>query len=194
MEPIIPIDLINHDLIKIKDKGNGYGMFTYSNPTLNEFELKILAERVQIIYDPKYLCLYLKSEDLKFLEKTLEKMIHVYKGSELAKRDERSKKIKINLTPNSNVTFIYKDDEKKYNKKEKIGYTQLKMMLEKGHDIASGCLVNIIIKPIICTKSNYVRFDVVYCDIFKHFLSNTGQIYNKLETLQDVKLREKIIL
>lgn len=120
------------------------------------------------------------------------KKIQEYKGGELAKRDGRSKKIKINITQNSDVTFMDKDDGGLYNKKIKIGYTQLKKMLVEGYDIASGRLVNVIIKPVICKKSNYVRFDVVYCDVFKQFLSNTGQIYNKLETLKENNIREKL--
>ena len=203
MEPVIPCDLLNYDLIEIKDKGNGYAMFTYSNQTLDGIELKILIEKGEIRYDSTYKCVHLMSYEMNLLERNLEEKIHKYKGGDLAKRDERRRKIKINFTPNSDVTIIYKEEDEddqnikkltKYNKKEKISYTKMREMLDKGYDIGSGCLVNIIIKPVISKKSNYVNFDVIYCDIFRKYLPNTGKIYNKLDLLYDIKPRDKIIL
>jgi hypothetical protein len=193
MEPVIPIDLLNNDLINIKDKGNGYAMFLYSNSMLGEFEMKILVERVKLVYNEQYNCLYLKSDDLKLLEKFLEKKIQEYKGGELVKRDERSKKIKISITSKSNLTIIRNKHMEKYNSKTKIkDIVEIKNFFETNQ--IWYALTNIVIKPVISTKSNFVRFEIIYGDIFKEFLTNTGQIYNKLETLKENNLREKIIL
>jgi hypothetical protein len=150
-------------------------------------------ERVELTFDERFGTIHLKSNNLKSLEKTLERKIHETKGGEVVKRDERTKRVKIRMCFDSNVNIIRPEKEKGYNSRIKINEpVEIKNFINGIHKRCGFC--NIVIKPVISKKTNYVRFEIVYADIFDEFTSDCGKIYNKLKPLDEIKITEKIVL
>jgi hypothetical protein len=179
MEPIIPIDLINYDMILIKNN-----KFLYKDDILNEFNLKIQLEKVKFYYLKDNKSLKIKSDSLVMLVKKLEEMIKDHKGGELAIRSENMCNVLLHFTSNSKINVDGKNNN--------IKIENVKDIYDKYFDDKNN-VANLIFKPIIVKRSNFVWLEIVYCEIVNWNQKN-NIMYKKLYSLDNIKIDQKIIL
>jgi len=195
-EPIVSVDQIDLDLVKIKN-----GKFTYSNETLKEFELKILCERIPVKLHEDLNLMYIESAILYELRHKFDKMIKDYKIENKVENsinyvstpvNRFGKKIKVNYTKNSKIKVIPTkvSGEQKYFIRSEDDFHKFIVINKNNKSLET----NIIIKPKMIKKTDYTWLEIHYADIFHKSSTNTNTIYKKIYSIENTIQNKSITL
>ena len=191
-EPIIPINLLDINRVKIINS-----KFVYNDDTLTNFDLKLFCENFNMsIYEnskskSKSKSISIESVYLLSVREELEKLIKVYKkefNKEEFNKEEinkevipvvrTSKRVKVNFTKNTKVNLI----PTIISGKQKILVRDINnfMLNISEYYKNSNLMTNIIIRPIILKNFDYVWFEIIFADVFHKSTPNTGCIYKRI--------------
>ncbi len=192
-EPIIPVDQLDMSCVKIvNDK------FTYENDSLGSFDLKILCERVPLCFHKEYESVYIQSNILSEIREKLEDIVKNYRiSNQIVQEDKieqlrKINKIRIHFTNSSKIKIIPTKTSggQTYFIRDSDSFKTFVQSNKNNINLET----NIIIKPKILKKSNYIWIEIYYGDVFHKSTPHTNKIYNKIYASPETNLNKTIIL
>ncbi len=192
-EPIIPVDQLDMSCVKIvNDK------FTYDNDSLGTCDLKILCERVPLYFHKEYESVYIQSNILSEIREKLEDIVKKYRiSNQFVQEDNieqlrKINKIRIHFTNSSKIKIIPTKTSggQTYFIRDSDSFKTFVQSNKNNINLET----NIIIKPKILKKSNYIWIEIYYGDVFHKSTPHTNKIYNKIYASPETNLNKTIIL